>query len=58
MIFSSSEEMFEYDGGDVGCTFSMLVGDSSFVGNKVSMAWTRGRVSLSAGFSERDFGGG
>ena len=33
-------------------------GEFSFVGNRVSMAWTRGYVSLSEGFSEGDSGGG
>ena len=42
--FLSSEEMLEDDGGEVCCTFSILVG-GSFAGNRVSTAWAGGRVS-------------
>ena len=58
MNFSSLEEMLEDDGGEVGCTFSMLVGDFSFVGDRVSTVWAGGCVSLLEGFSEGDLGGG
>ena len=33
-------------------------GESSFVGDRVSTVWVRGRVSLLEGFLEGDFGGG
>ena len=44
-------------GGEVGCTFLMLVGDLSFVGDRISTVWAGGRVSSLEGLSKVYFGG-